>query len=127
MRYLLDTCVLLWWVEGSHNIGPATRCKLNDTESFIYVSAASIWEIAIKVRTGKLTIKTDFGNTLKSLDLMPLSINFEHGNLAGSLPMIHKDPFDRILVAQALSERLTLVTADKIIPEYGVTVIEPND
>ena len=127
MRYLLDTCVLLWWVEGSHNIGSTTRSKLNDTNNSIYISSASVWEIAIKTQTSKLTITADLNNTLKSLDLIPLPINFEHGSLAGSLPMIHKDPFDRMLVAQALSEGLTLVTADKILPKYEATTLTPYD
>ena len=125
MKYLLDTCVLLWWVNGSKNIGQKTISQLNNIENSVYVSAASIWEIAIKVQAGKLYIDTDLNNTLATLDLTPLPINFKHGQLAGSLPMIHKDPFDRMLVAQAFTEGLTFITADKIIPEYGVPTIEP--
>ena len=125
MKYLLDTCVLLWWVNGSKNIGLKTISQLNNTENSVYISAASIWEIAIKVRTGKLCIEADLSSTLAALDLIPLSITFQHGHLAGSLPMIHEDPFDRILVAQAFTEGLTLITADKIIPEYGISTIEP--
>ena len=127
MKYLLDTCVLLWWVNGSDKIGPEALHRLNDINNTVYVSAASIWEIAIKVQIGKLRITAELGSTLASLDLLPLPINFDHAQLAGSLPMIHKDPFDRMIVAQALTEKATLVTADTIIPKYDVPTLEPSE
>ncbi len=127
MKYLLDTCVLLWWVNGSHHISSEVINRLNDTNNTVYISAASIWEIAIKVRLGKLRIEADLSSTLSSLDLVPLPINFNHAQLAGSLPMIHKDPFDRMMVAQALTEKATLITADKIIPQYGVSILTPSE
>ena len=126
MNYLLDSCALLWWISGSPNIGPKTIQHLNDSRNRIYVSAASIWEIYIKIFIKKLHVEGDILKTIQTLDFIHLPINFEHGKTAASLPLIHKDPFDRMLVAQASVEGLVLVTSDKVIPQYEVSVHDPR-
>lgn len=126
MNFLLDSCALLWWISGSHNIGPKTIELINNKRNTIHVSAASIWEIYIKISLKKLHVKGDILETIEALDFIHKPINFQHGKIAANLPLIHKDPFDRILVAQALHEGLVLITCDKIIPQYEITVHDPG-
>ena len=126
MKYLLDSCALLWWISGSPVIGPETIQKVNNSSNRIYISSASIWEIYIKVSLGKLHIKGDILETVQTLDFSHLPIHFEHGKTAANLPLIHKDPFDRMLIAQASIDGLVLITSDKIIPKYEITVHDPK-
>jgi len=122
-RLLLDTHVLLWWLAGSPELPDQIKERI-DTELEVYVSSASVWELSIKQAAGKLTLPDDLIKWIRQGGLSELPITMQHADLAGRLPLIHRDPFDRMLVAQALAERLTLVTRDELIQKYDVPVLE---
>ena len=119
-RLLVDTHVLLWALEGDPNLGNATRESLADPRNDVYVSSVSIWEISIKRALGKLRVPDHLAATVETAGFSELPVAFVHAEQAGSLPRHHTDPFDRMLVAQAQVEGLTLVTADANIPRYAV-------
>ncbi len=120
MRLLLDTHVLLWWDGDDKRLPAAFQTAVGAPENDVYVSAASAWEIAIKRASGKLKTGGSVASTIKSHSFMALPVTVEHAERAGSLPLLHRDPFDRLLVAQAYLERLTLVTVDDQILRYQV-------
>ncbi|MGI9279277.1 MAG: type II toxin-antitoxin system VapC family toxin [Endozoicomonas sp.] len=115
MKYLLDTCALLRWLNGDLQIASQVIEELNSSSNEVYVSSASIWEVRIKQQIGKLKLNANLSEVITSLSFKPLSINFLHADKVADLPMIHKDPFDRILIAQCLVEGMTIVTSDDII------------
>ncbi|MFE3516816.1 type II toxin-antitoxin system VapC family toxin [Streptomyces sp. NPDC059166] len=122
MRILLDTHVVLWWLNASPELPEDTR-ELLRTESDVFVSAATPWEIAIKQSLGRLEGSPYLAERARDMQFRPLPITAEHGVEAGRLPPLHRDPFDRVLVAQARTEGLTIVTRDKWIPQYDVPVL----
>lgn len=122
-RLLLDTHVLLWWLEDSAELSDALKDQI-DTELEVYVSAATVWELSIKAAAGKLKVPDDLVGLIERSGLSDLPIRNAHAGLAGRLPLIHRDPFDRMLIAQALVERLTLVTRDGLIHRYDVPMIK---
>ncbi|MDX3312062.1 type II toxin-antitoxin system VapC family toxin [Streptomyces sp. NPDC054884] len=122
MRLLLDTHVVLWWLDDSAELSGEIK-DLLDTEPAVYVSAVSPWEIAIKQSLGKLEGLEDLAERVRDSQFTGLPITAGHGVRAGRLPALHRDPFDRILVAQAQIEGMTLVTRDKRIPQYDVRVM----
>jgi PIN domain nuclease of toxin-antitoxin system len=123
MRLLLDTHVLLWWLADDKGLSPAARSAIADGESAVFVSSASAWEIAIKRALGKLKAPSDLEAQLESNRFEPLAITISHAMVAGALPRHHDDPFDRMLVAQAMNERLTVVTHDDRFALYGVATL----
>lgn len=122
MKLLLDTHVLLWWLDDSAELSDGIK-ELLDTEPPVYVSAVTPWEIAIKQSIGKLVGPPDLAERARDSQFAPLSISALHGVRAGRLPAHHRDPFDRILVAQAQAEDMTILTRDKWIPSYDVRVM----
>ncbi len=126
MRLLLDTHVFLNIVDGSGDIHDAVRTATNEADQ-IFLSTASAWEIGIKYSKGKINLTgtpaSYVQEMMRELRLAPLDITQLHAFRAASLPDIHRDPFDRMLVAQALCERLTLVTADRMIIKYDASVL----
>ncbi len=118
MNILLDTHVLIWALENNPTLSDGAREAIVDGHNMVFISAATIWEISIKSSTGKLQTPGNLLEEIKLHRFTPLPIQFEHAQRAGQLPLRHKDPFDRILIAQALHEQLTLVTRDEIIPQY---------
>jgi len=118
VKLLLDTHILLWWLNGSAELRAEARELIANPENAVFVSAAAIWEIYIKKSLGKLELPDGFESALDASFEM-LAIQAGHARAAASLPAIHRDPFDRILVAQAQVERLTLLTADAVLAEYG--------
>ena len=122
MRLLLDTHALLWWLADDAALPSLARKNISSRAHTIYVSAASAWEIATKFRIGKLPqvaeLASHFDSIIESESFEPLPISTAHGVRAGLLPGPHRDPFDRMLIAQAHSEGLTLVSNDKIFDEY---------
>ncbi len=121
MNLLLDTHVLLWWSD-EQRISTEAFEAISDPDNIVYVSAASIWEISIKSARGKLEVD-DAIFDVRSDDFEPLSITHADARLAGSLPDHHRDPFDRMLVAQALVHDLVLVTRDPEIQLYGANTL----
>jgi PIN domain nuclease of toxin-antitoxin system len=125
MNLLLDTHVFLWAVDNNPNLSPVAREAIVDGGNIVYVSAATAWEISIKRAIGKLEIpNSDYLEELRLHRFTPLSITTEHALAVENLPAHHKDPFDRMLIAQAQEEKLTLVTRDPRIKIYDVRIIE---
>ncbi len=124
MNLLLDTHVLIWALENNPTLSSEARNALVEGKNVVFVSAASIWEIGIKKATGKLDTPNNLLEEIQLHRFTPLNMNFEHSSLAGELPDIHKDLFDRMLVAQAMVEKLTLVTRDRVIPDYAVKTLK---
>lgn len=123
MRLLLDTNALLWWEEESPRLGAATRAMIRSSES-VYVSAASAWEAEIKRALGKLTFSGDVGEMIVANSFIELPVHVRHATTLRLLEQHHRDPFDRMLVAQALVEGCTLVTADHHLARYGVPILD---
>ena len=125
MNLLLDTHVFLWAVDDNPNLSADAKEAIIDGNNIVYVSAATAWEISIKRAIGKLRIpESDYLEELRLHRFTPLSITTEHALAVEKLPPIHKDPFDRMLIAQAQLEKLTLVTRDQRITKYDVRIIE---
>jgi PIN domain nuclease of toxin-antitoxin system len=119
---LLDTHVVLWWLTDDPALADDLKDRL-DHEPDVYVSAATIWEIAIKQAIGKLKEPTDLPERVRDSGFHELPVRSDHAVAAGRLPLIHRDPFDRILVAQARCEGLTLVTRDPEVRKYDVALL----
>lgn len=121
MFYLLDTHVVLWFLEGNHKLSPLARTSIENPAYVKFISMASIWEIAIKLNLAKLQMEIGLDELKKEIlqngfELLPL--RFEHFIGLSKLADIHKDPFDRILIAQALCENLRLISSDKNFSQY---------
>lgn len=127
MKVLLDTHTVLWWFADDPALPTQTEALIDDPSNTVLVSAASAWEVCTKVRIGKLptgrSLCDDFIGYLARYHFTPLPISVEHGRLAGRLPGPHKDPFDRMLAAQALVEGVPLVTNDPAFSGFGVAVV----
>ena len=121
MRLLLDTHVLLWWLAGNPKLSTMARARIEEAE-IVYVSAASVWEMAIKTAIGKLDAPDDLEEQLPRHRFEQLPVSVSHALAVAKLPRHHADPFDRMLVAQASFESLTLVTADPQLAVYGVPI-----
>ena len=121
MNLLLDTHVLLWW-GAERDLSPEASAAIADPDNIVYVSAASIWEISIKQARGKLIVD-DAIFDLHPDGFEPLPITHADARLAGSLPDHHRDPFDRMLIAQALAHDLLLVTRDTRITLYEARIL----
>ena len=122
-RLLLDTHVFLWWLADSPNLAEPAAEAIGDARNDVFVSAATGWEIAIKRAAGKLQAPDNLDAFVEESGFLPLPITFFHGEQAGALPMHHKDPFDRMLIAQAQAEGLVIVTKDPWMARYGVRTL----
>jgi PIN domain nuclease of toxin-antitoxin system len=124
VRLLLDTHALLWWYSDDHALPKSCRKLIAQSDSRIFVSAASAWEISTKFRLGRLPsgseLVQDFGGYLEQENFLSLPVSSEHGIRAGMLPGPHQDPFDRMLIAQAEIEKLFIVSNEKIFDQYSV-------
>jgi PIN domain nuclease of toxin-antitoxin system len=123
VNLLLDTDVLLWWLGGVDRLSEAAAELISDEDNDIVVSVASIWEISIKKSLGKLTIDGDLRKHIEQQSFRELPIAGHHAVEVEHLPVHHRDPFDRILVAQARCEQLTLITGDHQLSEYDVSTM----
>ena len=123
IRLLLDTCVVLWALEDSPSLSRRTRRLIVEPRNAVFVSVASAWEMAIKRACGKLVVPDNLGEELYKSGFTELQVTMAHCEQAARLPMIHKDPFDRMLITQAQVEDCIIVTSDSIIPKYGIEVI----
>lgn len=122
MRFLLDTHVLLWWLQGARLADEAAE-QIADASNDVIVSAATVWELSIKRQLGKVDMPTDLVDQCRSEGFGLLAIDPRHADRAGSLPLHHTDPFDRMLVAQAELDTLVLVTRDRTLASYDVQLL----
>ena len=126
MNYLIDTHILLWVMLDPKKLSKEAQNIIENTENKIYVSKISLWEIAIKIKIGKLNIKTDFINIYKLLlsnDFDILDLSNQHIAETLQLPLYHRDPFDRMLIAQAKNENLKIITKDRNFKKYEVEIL----
>lgn len=124
MNYLLDTHTFIWFIEGDEELPRKTRNAITNIENKCFISIASLWEIAIKSGNGKLQLKINFhkvADLLTEIDIKLLAIGFADLQTLMSLELIHRDPFDRVIVAQAITNQYTILTRDQIIPSYPVS------
>ena len=120
----LDTHVLLWWLADDVTLSQTIRATISDGKNLVFVSAAAAWEMVIKSALGKLDIPSDLEAALTANRFQPLPITIPHALAVVDLPHHHNDPFDRLLIAQAKVEGLTLVTRDEQIKKYDVSIME---
>ncbi|HVQ76000.1 MAG TPA: type II toxin-antitoxin system VapC family toxin [Candidatus Binatia bacterium] len=125
MRLLLDTHAFLWWLDGDRRLPARVRALIGEPASEVLVSAASVWEIALKARLGKLPrateVAADVPACIESQGFVALSITVHHAQRAGALAGRHRDPFDRMLVVQAQAEGVPIATNETLFEHYGVT------
>ncbi len=127
MKYLLDTHIFIWWTINHSRLSENAAEIISDSDNLIYLSSASTWEIAIKSSVGKIVLPKHPENFIREQldinDFNILNIKVDHTLRILELPMLHKDPFDRILIAQAKSEDLIIITDDSLIKQYDVNVL----
>ena len=123
MSYLLDTHTLLWWLDENPTLSTKATTIISSPQNIIFVSAVSAWEISIKKSLGKLVAPEDLEEAIAYNNFSPLPITIKDGNKAGRLPNYHNDPFDRMLIAQAINNDLTIITRDSKFPQYQVKTI----
>ena len=126
MEYLVDTHALIWFMNGDTSLSPETIARIKNEENYCYVSIASIWEIAIKINLGKLEIKIGFEKIADFLiknELKILPVEFDHLQVLLKLKLIHRDPFDRVIIAQGISQDFTIITRDANFAHYPVKCI----
>jgi PIN domain nuclease of toxin-antitoxin system len=122
VRLLIDTHAAIWWLAGDERLSATARKAIAAADREAVVSVASVWEASIKRTAGRLK-GPDLAAAVSAAGLPFLRIDERHAKLAGELPLLHRDPFDRMLVAQASIEQIAIVTADEQIPRYGVSVL----
>jgi PIN domain nuclease of toxin-antitoxin system len=123
LKLLIDTHLLLWWLSGSKALSAPARKLIGDPANTVFVSAVSIWEIRLKQSLNKLRVPSDFERRVGAEPFESLPLTAAHADGVGNLPWHHRDPFDRMLVAQAKAEGLLLVTADSSLKAYGNFVL----
>lgn len=123
MKLLLDTHTALWFLAADERLGEGARRELADDDNRVLLSAVVVWEIALKRSLGKLAVSKDVASLLLGEGAEALSISIDHATAVEALPWHHRDPFDRMLVAQAQVERATLVSGDEAFAAYGVPVV----
>jgi PIN domain nuclease of toxin-antitoxin system len=123
LKLLLDTHAALWWLSEDERFAEATADQITDETNQVLLSAVVVWEVAIKRSLGKLEAPEDFASTLLDAGLQPLPVSLEHAAAVEQLPWHHRDPFDRILVAQASVEGAALVSHDEALRPYGVQLV----
>lgn len=122
MKLLLDTHTLIWWLANNPTLSEDAKKAISNPDNIVFVSAASAWEMAIKKSLGKLNAPEDLEIQIEKHNFQPLPITITHSVAVGDLPWHHKDPFDRIIIAQAICESATIITRDKKFALYNVLV-----
>jgi len=124
MQYLLDTHIILWWLTEPEKISPKARKTISDKNNIIYTSSVSYWEMAIKKSIGRLTLPNNIIEILLSEGFKMLPLTPEESLSVADLPLLHQDPFDRMLVMQAKLHDLVLITNDKRIMDYPLITVK---
>ena len=128
MKLLLDTHIFIWWVDQPENLSLAALSALEDEANELLLSVASVWEMQIKIQLGKLKLSLPLKELVKNQqetnDLMVSPVALTHVLALNSLPFHHKDPFDRLLIAQSIEEKLTIVTADSQFSAYSAKLLQ---
>lgn len=123
MKLLLDTHVVLWWLDDPNQLSDDARDAIAEPANQVFVSSVVAWEIAIKRSLGKLTAPPDIASAIVDAGLEELPVKFNHAWAVEALPKHHRDPFDRMLIAQAVAENCTLVSRDTVISAYSIPLI----
>lgn len=123
MQLLLDTHALIWWLSNDSTLSVKAKQAIADPDNIVFISAASAWEIAIKKSLGKLQAPDDLTLQINQKRFRPLAISIDHALTVEKLPLHHQDPFDRILIAQAMYENSIIVTRDRKFERYEVKTI----
>lgn len=123
-RILMDTCAFLWWISNDPQLGKKSKAIIADPATTVYVSAATPWEVGIKRQLGKLIAPENIEGIIDESGFEKLAISCFHGENAALLPQHHKDPFDRVIIAQAQAEGLEVITSDNNFSHYGIRVID---
>lgn len=126
MQQLIDTHILIWFLEGNNLLSKSHRQIIADSQNDVFVSIASLWEIAVKISIGKLILTKSLADVIKQItveDIKILPITPEHILQVSILPFHHRDPFDRIIIAQAQIENLSLISADQEFANYGISLL----
>lgn len=123
MKFLLDTHAALWWLADDPRVSDRAAEAILEPDNDVLFSAAAVWEVAIKRSLGKLDVPEDFGGNLRRRGFAPLAVSIEHAAAVECLPWHHRDPFDRMLVAQARCEDATIVSDDDALRAYDVPVV----
>jgi len=118
-KYLLDTHIFLWWISDAEQLSQEVFDIISDTSNQIYISSATIWEIAIKEALGKLKVDANLNSVIEANGFIELKVSAICANATKELEPIHRDPFDRMLISQAIVEDMTLITVDKFIIQYN--------
>lgn len=125
MRVLLDTHAYFWWRAEPSRLSPAARDAIRDRATVVYVSAATVWELSIKAHVkgweAARVLLLDIEDHMRAQGMLELPISLAHAREAGSLPLVHRDPFDRMLIAQARVERCQIVSNESLFDAYGVS------
>jgi len=123
VRLLIDSRALLWWFEASPALSAVARAAMADPGNDVEVSIAALWELTIKTSTGKLTLPADIKTMVVGEGFSILPITFAHLRRFGALPRLHRDPFDRMMIAQALSDGMPIASCDRAFAAYGVQIV----
>jgi PIN domain nuclease of toxin-antitoxin system len=123
VRLLIDSHAFLWWSEASPRLSLAARGAIADPTNEVLISVAALWELTIKASSGTLNLPTDFETMVTSQQFSILSITFLHLRRLATLPRHHRDPFDRMMIAQALAEGIPIATGDRSFASYGLQIV----
>lgn len=126
-KIILDTHVFIWWLDDDPKLGPKASELIEDENNQVCVSVASVWEISIKRKAEKLNFEYDIGKIIVEQGFTLLDISAFHAELAGNLPEHHKDPFDRMIIAQAQAEGMEIMTKDRQFPAYNTRLIDATE
>ena len=123
MILLLDAHALVWWLADAPRLSPVARGAIADAANDVVVSAATVWELAIKRSAGKIKLADDLAGAIEAAGFSGVPVTMADAEVAAALPPLHRDPFDRILVAQALRLDATIVTRDRLLEAYGAPIL----
>jgi PIN domain nuclease of toxin-antitoxin system len=123
VRFLIDSNALLWWRAASSSLSRSAFAAIGDPSNEVLISIAALWEITIKISVGKLKLEKELEAIVDEEGLVILPVEFNHLRFLETLPRLHRDPFDRMMIAQALAEGMPIATADRIFAAYGVQIV----